>query len=67
VAEITVKRLVGCGFRRTGKAMGQLYQCRRRICREINVPFSRFEYHMLYVSMSICDLFTDSPTYFVVH
>jgi hypothetical protein len=34
VAETTVKRLLCCGFRRTGKAMGQVYQCRRRICRE---------------------------------
>jgi hypothetical protein len=43
VAETTVKRLLCCGFRRTGKAMGQVYQCWWRICREINV-FSRFEY-----------------------
>jgi hypothetical protein len=27
VAEATVKRLLCCGFRRTGKAMGQVYQC----------------------------------------
>jgi hypothetical protein len=27
VAETTVKRLLCCGFRRTGKAMGQMYQC----------------------------------------
>jgi hypothetical protein len=32
----------------TGKAMGQVYQCLWKICREINV-FSRFEYHMSYV------------------
>jgi hypothetical protein len=38
VAETTIKRL-----RRTGKAMGHVYQCRWRICREINV-FSSFEY-----------------------
>jgi hypothetical protein len=25
VAEATVKRPLGCGFRRTGKAMGQVY------------------------------------------
>jgi hypothetical protein len=25
--ETTVKRLLHCGFRRTGKAMGQVYQC----------------------------------------
>jgi hypothetical protein len=27
VAETTVKRLLCCGFRLTGKAMGQVYQC----------------------------------------
>jgi hypothetical protein len=27
VAETTVKRLICCGFRRTKKAMGQVYQC----------------------------------------
>jgi hypothetical protein len=26
-----------CGFRLTGKAMGQVYQCWWRVCREINV------------------------------
>jgi hypothetical protein len=30
-----------CGrFQHTSKAMGQFYQCWRRICREINVFFS---------------------------
>jgi hypothetical protein len=48
VAETTVKRLLCCGFRRTGKAMGQVCQCSWRICLELNV-FSRFEYHMFYV------------------
>jgi hypothetical protein len=48
VAETAVKRLPWCGFRRTGKAMGQAYQCWWRICREINV-LSSFEYHMFYV------------------
>jgi hypothetical protein len=33
VAEATVKRLLCCGFRRTGKAMRQVYQCLWRICR----------------------------------
>jgi hypothetical protein len=37
VAETTVKRLLCCWFRRTGKAMGQMYQCWWGICREINV------------------------------
>jgi hypothetical protein len=36
VVETTVKRLLCCGCRRTGKAMGQAYQCWWRICREIN-------------------------------
>jgi hypothetical protein len=35
-------------FQCTGKAMGQVYQCWWRICREINV-FPRFEYHMFYI------------------
>jgi hypothetical protein len=49
VAVRTAKRLLCCGFRRTGKAMGQLYQCWWRICREINVFFSGFRYHMFYI------------------
>jgi hypothetical protein len=48
VAKTTVKRLLCCGFWHTGEAMGQVYQCWWRICREINV-FSRFKYHMFYV------------------
>jgi hypothetical protein len=48
MAEKRAKRLLWCGFRRTGKAMGQEYQCWWRICREINVS-SRFEYRMFYV------------------
>jgi hypothetical protein len=49
VAETTVKTLLSCAFRRTGKAMGQVYQCCWRICRETNAFLSRFEYHMFYV------------------
>jgi hypothetical protein len=48
VAEPTAKTFLCCGFRRTGKAMGQVYQSWWSICLEINV-FSRFEYHMFYV------------------
>jgi hypothetical protein len=48
VTETTAKRLLCCGFRRTGKAMGQVCQCWWRVCREVNV-FSRFDYHMIYV------------------
>jgi hypothetical protein len=43
-AETTVRRLLCCGFRCTGKTTGQAYQCWWRICREIHV-FYRFEYH----------------------
>jgi hypothetical protein len=39
VAETTVKRFVCCSFRRTSKAIGQVYQCWWRICREIKVVF----------------------------
>jgi hypothetical protein len=45
------KWLLFCGFRRTGKAMGQMYQCWWRICREINVFFfsgSNITYFVLY-------------------
>jgi hypothetical protein len=45
VAEITTKRLLCCRFRRTGKEIGQVYQCLWRICREINI-FPRLEYHI---------------------
>jgi hypothetical protein len=48
VAQMTVKIHLCCGFRRTGKAIGQVYLCRWRICREIKV-FCSLEYHMFYV------------------
>jgi hypothetical protein len=47
------KRLLCCGFRRIGKAMGQVYQCWWRICRISHVL--RF--------ISLCDLFADSLSY----
>jgi hypothetical protein len=62
VAETTAKRLLCCGFRRTAKAMRQLYQCWWRICREINV-FSTFWTSHVLRFISICDLCTDSPLY----
>jgi hypothetical protein len=61
VAKTTVKRLSGCGFRCTGKAMRQMYQC-WRICREINF-FYRLEYQMFHVLYAFCVLFIDSPSY----
>jgi hypothetical protein len=58
VAETTAKRLLCCRFRRTGKAMGEVYQCWWRICQEINV-FYRFEYHTFYVLYPfVADLLT---------
>jgi hypothetical protein len=39
VARTTVKRILCFGFRLTDKAMGQVDQCRWRICRAINVFF----------------------------
>jgi hypothetical protein len=49
VAETTVWRLLFCGFRRTGKAMGQVYQYLWRIlvCREFF--FFSLEYHVFHV------------------
>jgi hypothetical protein len=49
VAETTVKRLLCCRFRCTGKVMGQGYPCWWRICREINVFLSRLKYHIFYI------------------
>jgi hypothetical protein len=63
VAETIIKRLLGCGFRRTGKAMGQMYQCWWRMSR--NKMFSRFKYHLLRF-ISISDLFADSLSYYDV-
>jgi hypothetical protein len=64
VAETAV-RLLCCGFRRSGKAMRQVYQCWWRICREINVyPLQVRISHVLRF-ISICDLFADSPFYMI--
>jgi hypothetical protein len=58
------KRLLCCGFRRTGKAMEQVYQCWWRICGEINVFFQVRISHILHC-ISICDPFTESSSYTV--
>jgi hypothetical protein len=52
----TVNRLLCWGFRRTGKAMRQVYQCWLRICREINVfPRFGYQYFTFYIySWPIC-------------
>jgi hypothetical protein len=48
VAETTVERLLCCRFRLTGKAMGEMYQCWWRICREICSPGSNVTYFTFY-------------------
>jgi hypothetical protein len=65
VADTTVKRLLCCGFRRTGKVMGQVYQCWWRLCREINVFSQVWILHVLRF-ISICDLFTDPLSYLLI-
>jgi hypothetical protein len=60
MTETTIKRLLCCGFRRSGKAMGQVYQCWRRICREIMFSFFQFRISHVLRFISVCDLFTDS-------
>jgi hypothetical protein len=57
MAETTVKRLLRWGFRRTGKVMEQVYQCWWRICRELNVFFSRFEYQKIYVCIHMWPIY----------
>jgi hypothetical protein len=47
VAETRVKNFRAAGVH-IGKAMRQVYQCWRRICREIN-SFSMLEWHMICV------------------
>jgi hypothetical protein len=63
VDETTVKILLCCGFRRTVKAMGQMYQCWWSLCRQINVFFFQVSVSHVLRFIYICDLFTDSPSY----
>jgi hypothetical protein len=63
VPETTVKRTQCCGFGLTGKAMGQVYQCWWRICREICVLFHVRISHVL-CFISIYDPFTDYHSYY---
>jgi hypothetical protein len=62
-AETTVKRLLCCGFRRSGKAMGQVYQWWWRICREINVS-SRLKYHIFYILYPFANYLLTFPRIF---
>jgi hypothetical protein len=57
VAEATIKRLLFCGFRGAGKAMGEVYQCWWRICQEM--IFFQFRLSRVSHFISICDPFTD--------
>jgi hypothetical protein len=66
VTETAVQRLLCYGFRRTGKAIGQLYQCWWKICREINF-FSRFEYHVFYVLHPFVTYLLTLPLIYVVY
>jgi hypothetical protein len=58
VAEIKVKRLLCCGFVRTDKTMGQVYQCWWKICREINGCFPGSNIACVAFYTYLCDLFT---------
>jgi hypothetical protein len=57
VTETTVKSLLCCGFRRTGKAMGQVYQCWWKICREKEMFFSSFEYYIFTFYIHLCPIY----------
>jgi hypothetical protein len=56
------KGLPCCRFRRTAKAIGQVYQRWQRICPEISFPPTPIRISNILRFMSICDLFSDSPS-----
>jgi hypothetical protein len=62
VAETTVRRLLCCGFRSTGKATGQVYQCRWRICPDVKVIFVGLSIIYFTYYTHLCDLFNDSAS-----
>jgi hypothetical protein len=62
MAETAVTVLLCCGFQRTSKMMGQVYQCSWRICREINA-FSQVCISHVLRFISMFYLFTDSFSY----
>jgi hypothetical protein len=43
-----LRQLICCRLWHTGKAMGEVYQCWWRVCREINI-LSRFGYYIFYI------------------
>jgi hypothetical protein len=63
VTEKTAKTLLCCGFGHIGKAMGQVYQCCWRIYGEM---FFQVRISHVLSFVSICDLFTDSLSYFIL-
>jgi hypothetical protein len=63
----TVKKLLCCTFRCTGKAVGQVYRCWWRICRERNVFFYRFEYYMFYILCKFVTYLLTLPHTLEVH
>jgi hypothetical protein len=65
VAETTVKDLYAAGYEALVKRWDKCISVGREYVEKQCFP-SRLEYHMFYVSMSICGLFTESPSYFVV-
>jgi hypothetical protein len=60
LAETTVKRILCCGFRRTGKATGQVYHW-WRICRD-ECFFFQVSISRALRFIAICGQFTDSPS-----
>jgi hypothetical protein len=58
VAKTIVKRLLYRGFRRTDKAMGEVYQCWWRICRQC---------HVFYVLYSFVTYLVNLPRIYMFH
>jgi hypothetical protein len=63
VAETAEERLLCCRFRRTGKAMGHVFQSRWRVCREIN--FIQVRMSMFYVSYPFLTYLLTLPPIFI--
>jgi hypothetical protein len=63
VAETAARRLLCCGFRRPGKAMGQVYPCWwRGYVEKLVFIFFQVQISHILRFISICDPFTDSPS-----
>jgi hypothetical protein len=66
VAETAAKRLPCCGFRRTGKAMGQVYHSLLVDDTSRNKCFFQVRISHVLRFISICVLFSDSSSYSVL-